>query len=229
MTLKFDVSDRKWGIFILVQILTNSKVGSAARWRRIQWSRDTDRLLGCYAAHCGTSLTTFRENLSVPLAPLKRGSIDCPETSASNYHHALLNIPEGLGYYLFHCRGLISGIIRHWWNAVSTFTRTELTHYRGADKPLARPGRKQVNVSVRMAWISFDTLPCRKRNLMTARVSVLLKCARPWHVSELVTFLVGLRTYQHPGYIGWSDFLNTSHPEWIFFFNECLRCEFSLK
>jgi len=23
--------------------------------------------------------------------------------------------------------------------------------------------------------------------------------ARPWHVSELVSFLVGLRTYQHPG------------------------------
>ena len=32
--------------------------------------------------------------------------------------------------------------------------------YRGADKSLARPGRKQVNVSVRMAWISFGALPC---------------------------------------------------------------------
>ena len=33
--------------------------------------------------------------------------------------------------------------------------------YMGADKSLARPGRKQANVSVRMAWISFDALPCR--------------------------------------------------------------------
>jgi len=33
--------------------------------------------------------------------------------------------------------------------------------YRGADKSLARPGRKQANVSVRMAWISFGALPCR--------------------------------------------------------------------
>jgi len=33
--------------------------------------------------------------------------------------------------------------------------------YRGADKSLARPGRKQVNVSVRMVWISFGALPCR--------------------------------------------------------------------
>jgi len=49
------------------------------------------------------------------------------------------------------------------------------TQYRGAEKSLARPGRKQANVSVRMAWISFGTLPCRKRNLMTARVSILLK------------------------------------------------------
>ena len=46
--------------------------------------------------------------------------------------------------------------------------------YRGADKSLARPGRKQANVSVRMAWISFGALPCRKRNLMAARVAMLL-------------------------------------------------------
>ena len=47
--------------------------------------------------------------------------------------------------------------------------------YRGADKSLARPGRKQANVSDRMAWISFGALPCRggKKNLMTARVDVV--------------------------------------------------------
>ena len=44
-----------------------------------------------------------------------------------------------------------------------------------SDKFLARPGRKQANVSVRMAWISFGDLPCRKTNLMTAHVSMLLK------------------------------------------------------
>jgi len=52
--------------------------------------------------------------------------------------------------------------------------------YRGADKSLARPGRKQANVFVRMAWISFGALPCRNKNLLTARVSMLLKsCASP--------------------------------------------------
>jgi hypothetical protein len=35
--------------------------------------------------------------------------------------------------------------------------------YRGADKSLARPGRKQANVSVRMTWISFGALPFRKK------------------------------------------------------------------
>jgi len=29
------------------------------------------------------------------------------------------------------------------------------TYYRGADNSLVRPGMKQANVSVRMAWISF--------------------------------------------------------------------------
>jgi len=37
--------------------------------------------------------------------------------------------------------------------------------YGDADKFLARPGRKQANIYVRMAWISFGALPCRKKKL----------------------------------------------------------------
>jgi len=36
--------------------------------------------------------------------------------------------------------------------------------YRCAGKSLARPGRKQVNISLRMAWISIGALPCKKKN-----------------------------------------------------------------
>jgi len=44
---------------------------------------------------------------------------------------------------------------------------------------VAYDGACSPNVSVRMAWISFGALPCRgKKNLMTARVSMLLK-SRP--------------------------------------------------
>ena len=43
----------------------------------------------------------------------------------------------------------------------------------GANKSLDRPGRKHANVSVTMAWICLGALPCRERNLMTARVSML--------------------------------------------------------
>jgi len=50
-----------------------------------------------------------------------------------------------------------------------------LLYYRGADKFLARPSRKQTVASVRMAWISFGALPCRKTNFVTALVSMLLK------------------------------------------------------
>jgi len=35
--------------------------------------------------------------------------------------------------------------------------------------------KKKLTVSVRMAWVSFGALPCRKTNLKTARVSMLLK------------------------------------------------------
>ena len=74
------------------------------------------------------------------------------------------------------------------------------SRYRGADKSLSRPGRKQANVSGRMAWISFSALPCRGKKTWWQLAS---RCcwnrARPWHASELVSFLVGLRIYQNPG------------------------------
>jgi len=50
-----------------------------------------------------------------------------------------------------------------------------------------------------MARISFGALSCRKRNYWWQLAS---RCcwnrARPSNISELVSFLVGLRTYQHP-------------------------------
>ena len=73
--------------------------------------------------------------------------------------------------------------------------------YRGADMSLARPGKKQANVSVRMAWISFGALPCRKKKTWQLASRCCRNRARPWHASELVSFLVGLRTYQHPGIV----------------------------
>ena len=35
-------------------------------------------------------------------------------------------------------------------------------YYSGADKSLAWTGRKQANVSVKMVWIFFGAMPCRK-------------------------------------------------------------------
>jgi hypothetical protein len=43
-------------------------------------------------------LSKFRDNLSIPFArdylPLKKGPIECPETSLRNYQYSLLNKPE---------------------------------------------------------------------------------------------------------------------------------------
>jgi len=59
-----------------------------------------------------------------------------------------------------------------WWlHILGKSYRVDITG--GADKSLARPGRKQANVSVRMAWISLGALPCRKNNLMTVHISML--------------------------------------------------------
>jgi len=45
--------------------------------------------------------------------------------------------------------------------------------YMDADKSLARTGRKQANVSVRMAWISFGALPWKKKIDDSTRVDVV--------------------------------------------------------
>jgi len=50
----------------------------------------------------------------------------------------------------------------------------EIRYYRGADKSLARSGRKQVNVSARMALICFGALPCKeKKKLDSSRLDVV--------------------------------------------------------
>jgi len=74
--------------------------------------------------------------------------------------------------------------------------------YRDADKSLARAGRNQANVSVRTAWISFGALHCRQ---LASRCCWNRAC--PWHASELVSFLVGLTTYQHHSILSYKHHL----------------------
>ena len=49
-------------------------------------------------------------------------------------------------------------------------------------------------------WREFPSAPClaEKKNWQLAPRCYWHR-ARPWHTSGLVSFLVGLRTYQHPG------------------------------
>ena len=50
-------------------------------------------------------------------------------------------------------------------------------------------------------WREFPSAPCLagKRNWWQLASRCCWNCARPWHASELVSVLVGLRTYQHSG------------------------------
>jgi len=49
---------------------------------------------------------------------------------------------------------------------------------------VAYDGACSPNVSIRMAWISFDTLPCRKKNLDDSSCLDVVEIARvPWHAS----------------------------------------------
>jgi len=51
------------------------------------------------------------------------------------------------------------------WIAAMKWSKWYISLCRGADKSLARAGRKEANASVRMAWISFGASSCRKKQL----------------------------------------------------------------
>jgi len=51
-------------------------------------------------------------------------------------------------------------------------------------------------------WREFPSAPCltgKKKTLWQLASRCCWNRARPWHASVLVSFLVGLRSYQHPG------------------------------
>jgi len=83
-------------------------------------------------------------------------------------------------------RGRISGVYP------LTYVRSSVNEvliscvHMGANKSLARPGRKQANVSVRMAWISFGALPCRKKKLDDSSLLDVVEIA---HVPEIIPSL----------------------------------------
>jgi len=62
-------------------------------------------------------------------------------------------------------------------------------------------------------WREFPSAPClaRKKTWWQLASRCCWNRARPWHASEIVSFLVGLRTYQHLGIIHRSIFISLSN------------------
>ena len=60
-------------------------------------------------------------------------------------------------------------------------------------------------------WREFPSAPCLagKKTWWQLASRCCWNCSRPWHASKLVSFLVGLRTYQHLG-IHWTPWALTS-------------------
>jgi len=70
--------------------------------------------------------------------------------------------------------------------------------YRGADISLARPGRKQANVCQNGVNFLRRLAVQEKKTLWQLASRFCWNRAHPLHASALVSFLVGLRNYQHP-------------------------------
>ena len=113
-------------------------------------------------------------------------SVTIPQTQKLSYFYRSTSTCFGL-------RRLLSSYNR----------KTYKLSYWVADRSLVRPRRKQANVSVRIAWIHFGAFPWRGKKKLddSSRLDVVEIARVTWHASELVSFLVGLRTYQHLGTI----------------------------
>ena len=86
------------------------------------------------------------------------------------------------------------------------------------------PGQEENKLmfAVWMAWISFGTLPYRKKKTWWQLVSWCWNRMCPWHASEPISFLVGLRTYRNPGTSGRSVVLAT-FPVWQHIFAQLAK------
>jgi len=74
--------------------------------------------------------------------------------------------------------------------------------YGDADKSLARPRRKKANVCVKIKWREFPSAPCLARGGGfddSSRLDVVEIAQVPDVLPSFFSFLIGLRTYQHPG------------------------------
>ena len=76
--------------------------------------------------------------------------------------------------------------------------------YNGPDKSLARPGREK-KLRFLSEWREFPSAPCLAGKKLWWQLAS--RCF--WNASELISLLVWLRTYQHPG-----KFIRTLKQDW---------------
>ena len=120
----------------------------------------------------------------------------CSHANCCKVYHNIAKWPLALLLHTNgHCSSEVSRDIRSLLRKSRMLKLSD--QYKGADKSLARPGRKQANVSVRMTWIPSAPCLAGKETWWQLASRCWWNDARPWHASELVSFLVGLRTYQH--------------------------------
>ena len=82
------------------------------------WIRWIWGLPASWVLHCVCWSSTFRVNFSHlssrVILSKKMGPILCPETSVSNYHPTLLNIPEEWRLHVIVFASVVVGITSHW-------------------------------------------------------------------------------------------------------------------
>ena len=120
-------------------------------------------------------LPTFRDNLS----DWSWNTVECPETFLMNYHYTLRNIPEERRPHLFTVGNLNSRNFRcagiWFWTVLAC-----VCIYRGADKSLTWPGRKQARNHVRDAR-DFNNIETR------AVIKYFLQSKPPKEIHAILT------------------------------------------
>ena len=150
-------------------------------------------LLGYYAALCGSSVPTFRDNLSVPSSSvMTMDPTVCPETSVKKYHSTLRNIPEERRYQL-------QGTVLACSCRVSGDHETEFAYggSRTGHRPIARlRPRTLPNLYVLLPFVSLVFISVYTFRIFIPRLCLLFPSFFSSHVATHITYLSPYNTLQ---------------------------------
>ena len=162
-------------------VTSRERKSFGSRWKNSGSCSDDWRCFWCAFRHLGTHFAeSFRMSKS---SWMMDPSCSCEMPSCSAIDLAEIRRSSKMSWWIW---SIISGVVTvlgRPGRGASQVEKSPRLNWATQFLTVAYDGACSPNVSVRMVWVSFGALPCRRKNLMTAHVSMFLKLCDAWHAS----------------------------------------------